>query len=148
VSALVALDPSRVALGSAGAAIVSVIAARRQGAAEQDRFLIDDNGRTVPADPAVAEAARLALVQEWRTEQAGGPDVVAADTERARSRGDLTEAQVMIAEADRLDRSNDAKITTTSDTTRDSRNLSGIADELDRRAGEYERDADSGGTPR
>jgi hypothetical protein len=107
----------------------------------------DDNGRAVPADPAVAEAARLALVQEWRTEQAGGADVVAADAERARSRGDLTEAQVMIAKADRLDRSNDAAIATTTDAPRDPRDLSGVADELDRRASEYERDADNGGTP-
>lgn len=107
----------------------------------------DENGRAVPVDPAVAEAARVALIQEWRTEQAGGADVVAADAERARSRGDLTEAQVMIAEADRLDRSNDAAIATTAAAPVDARDLSGIADELDRRAGEYERDADNGGTP-
>ena len=95
----------------------------------------------------MAEAARVALIQEWRTEQAGGADVVAADAERARSRGDLTEAQVMIAEADRLDRSNDAAIATATVAPVDPRDLSGIADELDRRAGEYERDADNGGTP-
>lgn len=106
----------------------------------------DDNGRAVPVDPAVAEAARMALIQEWRTEQAGGADVVAADAERARSRGDLTEAQVMIAEADRLDRSNGAAIAATVDAPRDPRDLSGVADELDRRASEYERDADNGGT--
>lgn len=42
MSALVALGASCVALGSASAAIVSVIAARRQGAAERDRFLLTD----------------------------------------------------------------------------------------------------------
>ncbi|PPG12500.1 hypothetical protein C5D36_15115 [Rathayibacter sp. AY1C6] len=40
MSVLVALGASCVALGSAGAAIVSVIAARGQGAAERDRFLL------------------------------------------------------------------------------------------------------------
>ncbi|PPF09966.1 hypothetical protein C5C36_15465 [Rathayibacter sp. AY1G1] len=40
MSVLVALGASCVALGAAGAAIVSVIAARRQGAAERDRFLL------------------------------------------------------------------------------------------------------------
>ncbi|QHF21702.1 hypothetical protein GTU71_13225 [Rathayibacter sp. VKM Ac-2762] len=58
-----------------------------------------DHGRAQPADPAVAEAASAALVQEWRTDQAGGPTVAAADAERAQSRRDVTEAQVMIAEA-------------------------------------------------
>lgn len=105
----------------------------------------DENGRVTPADPAVAEAARAALVQEWRTEQAGGPEIIGADAERAQARHDLTEAQVMIAEADRLDRSNDAAaaanpgIRTTGAGDR--------ADELQQQAAEYDRDADAGGTP-
>ncbi|MDY0914526.1 hypothetical protein [Rathayibacter festucae] len=105
----------------------------------------DDHGRAQPADPAVAEAARAALVQEWRTDQAGGPTVAAADAEQAQSRRDVTEAQVMIAEADRLDRANDASTQiTSSEVPFDSARH---ADELEQQAAQYDRDADSGGTP-
>ncbi|NRG43016.1 hypothetical protein HRK28_19075 [Rathayibacter sp. VKM Ac-2835] len=105
----------------------------------------DDNGRAQTADPAVAESARAALVQEWRTDQAGGPTVFAADTERAQSRRDVTEAQVMIAEADRLDRANDASTQiTSSEVPVDSARR---ADELEQQAAQYDRDAEAGGTP-
>ncbi|NQX18251.1 hypothetical protein [Rathayibacter sp. VKM Ac-2857] len=40
MSVLVALGATGVAAGAAGAAIISVIAAHRQGAAERDRFLL------------------------------------------------------------------------------------------------------------
>ena len=40
MSVFVALGASCVAAGAAGAAIISVIAARRQGAAKRDRFLL------------------------------------------------------------------------------------------------------------
>ncbi|NQX10360.1 hypothetical protein HQQ80_01835 [Microbacteriaceae bacterium VKM Ac-2855] len=105
--------------------------------------VFDENGRATSADPAVAEGARAALVQEWRTEQAGGPDVVAADAERAQARRDLSEAQVMIAEADRLDRANDAAAAEPLMTT----GAVDRANELQQQAAEYDRDADAGGTP-
>ncbi|ROQ52631.1 hypothetical protein EDF36_3793 [Rathayibacter sp. PhB152] len=105
----------------------------------------DDHGRVQPADPAVAEAARAALVQEWRTDQAGGPTVAAADAERAQSRRDVTEAQVMIAEADRLDRANDdSSSVASSEIPIDSARR---ADALEQQAAQYDRDADAGGTP-
>lgn len=104
----------------------------------------DDHGRAQPADPAVAEAARAALVQEWRAGQAGGPTVAAADAERAQSERDVTEAQVMIAEADRLDRANDASTQiTSSEVPVDSARR---ADELEQQAVQYDRDAEAGGT--
>ncbi|PPG84584.1 hypothetical protein C5C29_08790 [Rathayibacter sp. AY1H2] len=105
----------------------------------------DDDGRVQPADPAVAEAARAALVQEWRTDQAGGPAVDAGDSERAQSQRDVTEAQVMIAEADRLDRANDASAQVTP--TEIPIDPAHRADELEQQAAQYDRDADAGGTP-
>ncbi|TCL79528.1 MULTISPECIES: hypothetical protein [unclassified Rathayibacter] len=105
----------------------------------------DDHGRAQSADPAVAEAARAALVQEWRTDQAGGLTVAAADAERAQSQRDITEAQVMIAEADRLDRASDASFpATSSEIPIDSARR---ADELEQRAAQYDREAEAGGTP-
>jgi hypothetical protein len=104
----------------------------------------DDDGRAQPADPAVAEAARAALVQEWRTDQAG-PAVDAVDAERAQSQRDVTEAQVMIAEADRLDRANDAAAHVAP--TEIPIDAERRADELERQAARYDRDAEAGGTP-
>ncbi|MCJ1697813.1 hypothetical protein MT349_18680 [Rathayibacter caricis] len=105
----------------------------------------DDSGRAQSAEPAVAEAARAALVQEWRANQAGGLTVAAADAERAQSQRDITEAQVMIAEADRLDRANDASSpVTSSEIPIDSARR---ADELEQQAAQYDRDAEAGGTP-
>ncbi|PPF26275.1 MULTISPECIES: hypothetical protein [unclassified Rathayibacter] len=103
----------------------------------------DDNGRVQPADPAVAEAARAALVQEWRTEQAGGSAVV-PDAERAQSKRDVTEAQIMIAEADRLDRANDASAQVAP--TEIPIDAGRRADELEQQAAQYDRDAEAGGT--
>lgn len=105
----------------------------------------DDNGRSTPVDPAVAEVARATLVEEWRSGQAGGLDE-RAERERARSHSDLTEAQMMIAEADRVDRFNDAARSGMREPVAGTGALSELADELDGRALEYDRDADNGGT--
>lgn len=105
----------------------------------------DEKGRATPADPAVAEAARAALVEEWRTEQAGGADIVAADAERAQARRDLTDAQVMIAEAGHLDRANDASAA--ADPGMTSTGAVDRANTLQQQAAEYDRDANAGGTP-
>ena len=100
----------------------------------------DESGRSLPANPAVADTARAELVQEWRTTQ-NGPD--AAVSEQTQSRRDLTKAQVMIAEADRLDRANhDAAATPPSGIDE-----KGRATELEQQAAQYERDANTGGTP-
>jgi len=105
----------------------------------------DDHGRAQSAEPAVAEAARAALVQEWRADQANALTVAAPDAERAQSQRDVTEAQVMIAEADRLDRANDASSPViSSEIPVDSERG---ADDLEQQAVQYDRDADAGGTP-
>ncbi|PPH86344.1 hypothetical protein C5C95_14990 [Rathayibacter sp. AY1B7] len=105
----------------------------------------DDNGRAQPAEPAVAEASRAALVQEWRADQANGLTVAAPDAERAQSQRDVTEAKVMIAEADRLDRAYDASSSVaSSEIPIDSAQR---ADELEQQAAQYNRDAEAGGTP-
>ncbi|PPH44146.1 hypothetical protein C5D09_14060 [Rathayibacter sp. AY1C9] len=104
----------------------------------------DDDGRVHPADTAAVEAARAALVQEWRTDQAG-PAVDAVDAERGQSQRDVTEAQVMIAEADRLDRANDASAQVMP--TEIPSDAARRADELEQQAARYDRDAEAGGTP-
>ncbi|MCJ1675586.1 hypothetical protein MT355_20160 [Rathayibacter sp. VKM Ac-2929] len=104
----------------------------------------DDDGRVQPADPAVAEAARAALVQEWRMDPAGGRAVDATDAERAQKQRDVTEARVMIAEADRLDRANGASQNTSAEIPVHGERR---ADELEQQAAQYDRDAEVGGTP-
>jgi hypothetical protein len=58
-----------------------------------------DAGQVSTPDPAVVAAARAALVDEWK-------DAIAP--ERARAGAELTQAQQLIAEADRLDRAHDS----------------------------------------
>ncbi|WP_146076870.1 MULTISPECIES: hypothetical protein [unclassified Rathayibacter] len=100
----------------------------------------NDASQVSTPDPADVAAARAALVEEWK-------DTVAP--ERARAGAEVTEAQQLIAEADRLDRVNDAR----SDAA--ARETAGVADvdngpanmaaELEARANDYDRDAAAGG---
>ncbi|QHC72210.1 hypothetical protein [Rathayibacter sp. VKM Ac-2801] len=112
-----------------------------QGYRVQTSIDWNDVGQVSTPDPATVAAARAALVEEWK-------DAVAP--ERARAGTELTEAQILIAEADRLDRANDAR----SDAA--AREVPGAADvdngqavmaaELEARANDYDRDAAAGGT--
>ncbi|MCJ1685370.1 hypothetical protein [Rathayibacter sp. VKM Ac-2928] len=105
----------------------------------------NDAGQDSTPDPAVVAAARAALVEEWK-------DTVAP--ERARAGAEATQAQQLIAEADRLDRANDARNDARNDAA--ARETPGPADvdngpanmaaELEARANDYDRDAAGGGT--
>lgn len=101
----------------------------------------NDAGQVSTPDLAAVAVARAALVEEWK-------DTVAP--ERARAGADVTEAQQLIAEADRLDRANDARgdaatreIPGTADVDNGPANM---AAELEARANDYDRDAAAGGT--
>jgi hypothetical protein len=101
----------------------------------------NDAGQVSTPDPAAVAAARAALVEEWK-------DAVAP--ERARAGAEMTEAQLLIAEADRLDRANDARGDTAA---REIPGATGVdngpvnmAAELEAKANNYDRDAAAGGT--
>ncbi|RFA06759.1 hypothetical protein B7R21_18450 [Subtercola boreus] len=98
-----------------------------------------DTGHAQTVDPAAAQAVRAALVEEWK-------DTVAP--ERARAGDDLTEAQLLIAEADRIDRSNTARTYDAPvDGSADVDNGRAVmAADLEARADDYDRDAGQGGT--
>jgi hypothetical protein len=100
-----------------------------------------NDGEFRTADPAAVAAARAALVEEWK-------DTVAP--ERARAGAEVTEAQLLIAEADRLDRANDAR---NQEAARETPGASDVdngraemAAQLEARASDYDRDAAAGGT--
>ncbi|QHC71753.1 hypothetical protein [Rathayibacter sp. VKM Ac-2801] len=99
-----------------------------------------DVGQVSPPPAAVA-AARAGLVEEWK-------DAVAP--ERARAAAEVTEAQLQIAKADRLDRAHDAR---GQDAARETPGASDVdngraemAAQLEERANDYDRDAAAGGT--
>jgi len=95
-----------------------------------------NDGEFRTADPAGVAAARAALVEEWK-------DTVAP--ERVRAGAEVTEAQLLIAEADRRDRANDASAQVTP--TEIPIDAARRADELEQQAAQYDRDAEVGGTP-
>ncbi|PTL71214.1 hypothetical protein C1I63_18405 [Rathayibacter caricis DSM 15933] len=95
-----------------------------------------NDGEFRTADPAAVAAARAALVEEWK-------DTVAP--EHVRAGAEVTEAQLLIAEADRLDRANDASAQVTP--TEIPIDAARRADELEQQAAQYDRDAEVGGTP-
>ncbi|PPH05964.1 hypothetical protein C5C71_16420, partial [Rathayibacter sp. AY1C1] len=92
-------------------------------------------------DPAVVAAARAVLVEEWK-------DAVAP--ERARAGAEVTQAQQLIAEADRLDRASDARGDAAARETSGAADVdsgpSNMAAQLEARAIDYDRDAAAGGT--
>ncbi|PPI18919.1 hypothetical protein C5D04_00495 [Rathayibacter sp. AY1D2] len=100
-----------------------------------------DAGQVSSPDPAAVAAARAGLVEEWKD---------AVVPERARAAAEVTEAQLQIAEADRLDRANDAR---GQDAARETPGASDVdngraemAAQLEDRANDYDRDAAAGGT--
>ncbi|MCJ1702111.1 hypothetical protein MT356_20565 [Rathayibacter festucae] len=100
-----------------------------------------DAGQVFTPAPAAVAVARAGLVEEWK-------DAVAP--ERARAAAEVTEAQLQIAEADRLDRANDARA---QDAARETSGASDVdngraemAAQLEDRANDYDRDAAAGGT--
>lgn len=95
-----------------------------------------NDGEFRTADPAAVAAARAALVEEWK-------DTVAP--EHVRAGAEVTEAQLLIAEADRRDRANDASAQVTP--TEIPIDAARRADELEQQAAQYDRDAEVGGTP-
>ncbi|RFA06798.1 hypothetical protein B7R21_18275 [Subtercola boreus] len=100
-------------------------------------------------DPAAQHAA--AVVNREVTERYGVDTTeleTAVKPERVRAGRDLTKAQLLIAEADRLDRANEARTETTpaegSEDVDNGRAM--MAGEMEARANDYERDAEHGGT--
>lgn len=100
-------------------------------------------------DPAALHAA--AVINKEVSERYGVDTTVLEATvtpERVRAGQELTEAQLLIAEADRLDRANEARTETTpregSEDVDNGRAV--MAGELEARANDYERDAEHGGT--
>ena len=98
-------------------------------------------GQVSAPDPVAVATARAALVEEWKNTVA---------PERARAGVELTEAQQLIAEAERLDRAEDVRA---SDATRDTPGVADVDDgtgkvaaELEARANDYDRHAAAGGT--
>jgi hypothetical protein len=100
-----------------------------------------DTGHVTTPEPAAIATARAELVAEWRD---------AVKPERARAGAELTEAHLLISEADRIDRANDHRAEDAargdSVTENDSQPVS-VAAELEARATDYERAAQAGGTP-
>ncbi|PPF18317.1 hypothetical protein [Rathayibacter sp. AY1A7] len=101
----------------------------------------NDAGQVSTPDPAAVATARAALVEEWK-------DTVAP--ERARAGADVTEAQQLIAEADWLDRANDARSEAAARENPGAADVdngpANMAAELEARANDYDRDAAAGGT--
>ncbi|NRG41176.1 hypothetical protein HRK28_09600 [Rathayibacter sp. VKM Ac-2835] len=101
----------------------------------------NDAGQVSTPDPAAVAATRAALVEEWK-------DTVAP--ERTRAGAELTEARQLIAEAERLDRANDARGDTAARDTPGAADVDNgpahMAAQLEARAHDYDRDAAAGGT--